>query len=373
MLESLSLENFKAFKKQQIPLSRLTLLTGLNGMGKSSVLQSLLVLRQSHREGVLHEDRNSGLVLNGGLIQLGAGRDVLFNNADTDTIGIELSTGDCGDATWRFDYDRQADILKLVETERLSSIYDSSLFSQNFHYLQAERIGPRPLFEMADFVVREQRQLGVHGQFAAHFLSEYQDEEVLNQLHHPNSNSETLLGQTMAWMDEVSPGTQIRVDNYSEIDVVRLSFGFVRPDTVGNVNYHRATNVGFGLTYTLPVLVAVLSSKPGALILLENPEAHLHPQGQSQIGMLIAQAASAGIQIIVETHSDHILNGIRIAARSGLVNADDVTLHFFQRAKEDSEFKGCEIITPKLDKDGRIDHWPEHFFDEYGKSLRNLI
>lgn len=373
MLSSVTLKNFKAFKQQMISLSPLTLLTGLNGMGKSSVLQSLLLLRQSYKEGVLHKEGGSGLVLNGELIQLGAGRDVLFNNADFDVIGIELSTDDLGSATWHFDYDRQADILKLMDSERPSVIYDSSLFSPNFHYLQAERIGPRPLFEMADFVVREQKQIGVHGQYAAHFLSEYQDEVVLDRLRHPKSNSETLIGQTMAWMEEVSPGTQIRVDNYSEIDVVRLSFGFVRPDTVGNVNYHRATNVGFGLTYTLPVLIAILSSKPGSLILLENPEAHLHPRGQSQIGDLMARAASVGIQIIVETHSDHILNGIRIAARNGIIDPGNVSLHFFQRPEEDSEFKGTEIISPKLDKDGRIDQWPEHFFDEYGKSLRNLI
>lgn len=373
MIESLTLENFKAFKQQSISLKPLTLLTGLNGMGKSSAIQSLLLLRQSYQDGVLNQNDDSGLVLNGALVQLGTGRDVLFNNADSDDIGIKISTSDCGSSSWEFNYDLQADVLKHKKTAHASKIYQSSLFGQDFHYLQAERVGPRPMFDMADFVVREQRQLGVLGQYAAHFLSEYRDEEVLEQLHHPDSTSDTLIGQTMAWMSEISPGTQIKVDNYSEIDVVRLSFGFVRADTVGNVNYHRATNVGFGLTYTLPVLVAILSSKPGSLVLLENPEAHLHPRGQSQIGELMARAANAGIQIIVETHSDHILNGIRVAARNGMIEPSDVALHFFQRPQEDSELKGAEVISPKLDKDGRIDQWPEHFFDEFDKNLMNLL
>jgi len=373
MLESLTLKNFKAFKQQTIPLRPLTLLTGLNGMGKSSILQSLLLLRQSYQEGTLHQEDGSGLVLNGNLVQLGTGRDVLFNNADSDEIRIEISTKTFGSGSWQFSYDTQADVLKRGNIEPSSNIYQSNLFGRDFHYLQAERIGPRPVFDMADFIVREQRQLGILGQYAAHFLSEYQDEEVLEQLRYPDSSSETLQGQTMAWMAEISPGTQIRVDSYSEIDAVRLSFGFVRPDTVGNVNYHRATNVGFGLTYTLPVLVAILSSKPGSLLLLENPEAHLHPRGQSQIGDLMARAASAGIQIIVETHSDHILNGIRIAARNGIVPPDDVALHFFQRPQDDSEFKGTEVISPNLDKNGRIDHWPDYFFDEFDKSLMSLL
>ena len=92
-----------------------------------------------------------------------------------------------------------------------------------------------------------------------------------------------MLDQVTAWMGDISPGAFIRIEGYEEMDLMRLSFGFERADTAGDVRYYRSTNVGFGLTYTLPVLVALLSSPAGALVLLENPEAHLHPRGQSRL------------------------------------------------------------------------------------------
>jgi predicted ATPase len=364
MLESLKLANFKAFKEQGIILRPLTLLTGLNGMGKSSVLQALLLLRQSYQGRILHEHGGARLILNGDLVQLGTGRDILFDNAEEDEIRFTLAFDRRGQTTWRFAYDRQADVLQHLGTAQAVRVYETNLFSNAFHYLQAERVGARTSFEMADFVVREQRQIGTRGQYATHFLHVYRDSEVSQVLRYPHSQSTTLLDQVAAWMSDVSPGTQIRVESFAEMDLVRLSFGFVRPDTVGNVSYYRSTNVGFGITYTLPVLVALLSAESDALLLLENPEAHLHPRGQSQIAHLVARAASAGIQVILETHSDHILNGIRIAVRQGVVAPEQVAIHFFQRPQDDSERLGVEVITPYMDKDGRLDYWPENFFDE---------
>jgi predicted ATPase len=361
MLEKLTLQNFKAFKNCQVTLRPLTLLSGLNSIGKSSLLQSLLLLRQSYQRDELQKEGKSGLVLNGELVQLGTGRDILFDNADEDEIQFTLTASDVGEVVWRFAYDRQTDVLRLLTSQPNLAIYQSSLFNTNFHYLQAERMGPRVSFEMSDFAVRQQRQIGTQGEYAAHFLHLYRDEKVIPGLHHPKSLGENLLG------------TQIYVEDYSDMDLMRLAFGFVRPDTAGNVRYYRPTNVGFGITYTLPVLLAILSAQPGALILLENPEAHLHPRGQSQIGNLLAKAANVGIQIIVETHSDHILNGIRVAVHEGTTKPDDVALRFFQRPAKDSELLGAEVVTPNLDKDGRIDRWPPNFFDEYSKSLRKLL
>src|SRR5690606_7763774 len=157
--------------------------------------------------------------------------------------------------------------------------------------------------------------------------------------------SSTLRAQVTEWMSEISPGTQIDIQTHADMDLMSLRFSFE------GTNSFRSTNVGFGITYTLPILVALLSSKPGALVLLENPEAHLHPRGQVKMGELISRAASADIQVIVETHSDHVLNGIRIAARQGLIDPDHVALHFFQRLAEGSSGLPVEVVTPKLDRD----------------------
>ncbi len=373
MLELLTLSNFKAFQCKDIVLRPLTLLTGLNGMGKSSVLQSLLLLRQSFQQRVLATLDGSGLVLNGELVQLGTGRDVLFDGAQTDEIGLTMkSKGEV--ARWRFEYDWQADVLRYKsESEVPRTIFSASLFTDNFHYLEAERIGPRTSFEMADFSVRQHGQIGTRGQYTAHFLDQYGGSEIPEKMHHSEGQSATLTDQVTAWMGDVSPGTVIRVVGYEEMDLMRLTFGFARADTAGDVRYYRSTNVGFGLTYTLPVLVALLASPAGALVLLENPEAHLHPRGQAQIGELIARAADVGVQVIVETHSDHILNGIRVAVKRGLTKPTDVAFHFFQRPANDIESSGIEIVSPQIDRDGRLDAWPDGFFDEYAKSLRNLL
>lgn len=373
MIDLLILENFKAFRYQDIPLRPLTLLAGLNGMGKSSALQTLLLLRQSHQQRVLGESEGAGLVLNGELVQLGTGRDVLFDGAEEDEIAFAISM-DGSVSRWRFEYDKQSDVLRFMpESEVSQAVYSSSLFAESFHYLEAERVGPRTSFEMADFFVREQKQMGTKGQFAVHFLGQYRSQEVQEALRHPNGRSPILRDQVIAWMGDISPGVVIQVEGYDDMDLMRLAFGFERADTAGDVRYYRSTNVGFGMTYALPVLIALLASPSGALVLLENPEAHLHPRGQSQVGELIARAADAGIQVIVETHSDHILNGIRVAVKRGLTRPEDVALHFFQRPADDRESSGIELISPQIDSDGRLDVWPEDFFDEYGKSLRTLL
>ena len=373
MIELLTLVNFKAFKYQEIGMRPLTLLAGLNGMGKSSVLQSLLLLRQSFQQQALVTAGGSGLVLNGELVQLGTGRDVLFDGAEGDEIGFILKSSR-EEAQWRFAYDRKADVLRLVAGNEIPpTIYEDNLFKENFHYLEAERVGPRTSFEMADFVVRELKQMGTRGQYAAHFLHQFQSKKVPRELHHPNERSSTLRDQVNAWMGDTSPGAITRVRGYPDIDVMLLAFGFKHPDTAGDVRFFRSTNAGFGLTYTLPVLVALLSSRAGSLVLLENPEAHLHPRGQSQIGELIARAADFGIQVLVETHSDHVLNGIRVAVKRGLTKPEDIAIHFFQRPADDSESSGIEVASPQIDSDGRLDFWPENFFDEYGKSLSNLL
>ena len=170
------------------------------------------------------------------------------------------------------------------------------------------------------------------------------------------------IGQLVKRID----GGKIDLAPTRDLISLRYSFGIEKQLS----SDYRATNTGFGLSYTLPVLVAILSAKPGALLLFENPESHLHPKGQAKIGELMAKAANCGVQIVVETHSDHVLNGIRVAVRKGLLPPENVCLHFFERHAD----KACsEIISPIMDRNGRIDRWPDYFFDEWDKSLEALL
>ena len=86
----------------------------------------------------------------------------------------------------------------------------------------------------------------------------------------------------------------------------------------------------------------------------------------------MARAASCGIQVIVESHSDHILNGIRVAVRQKIIAPDQVYLYYLSRPADTDRFTS-EVISPRLDKDGYIDTWPEGFFDEWEKGLEKLF
>ena len=137
--------------------------------------------------------------------------------------------------------------------------------------------------------------------------------------------------------------------------------------SVGVSPKHNATNVGFGLSYTLPVIVALLMPG-GFMCMIENPEAHLHPGAQSKMAELAAHAAKAGVQVMVETHSDHFIDGVRIAVREGILTPDDVAIHYFERQGNESV-----VRSPVIDSDGRLSEWPAGFFDQHEMNLVRLL
>ena len=373
MIRSLRLQNYKCFENQFLEFKGLTFLSGLNGTGKSSVIQALLLLRQSFQQNLL---QTTVLALNGDLVHIGTGKDALYEDAKENVIGFELTVEVEGvdKGIWRFNYEEEADVLDLIsENSSISNqvhLYVSNLFTDDFRYLQAERIGPRRFFETSSFMVRQRKQLGPAGEYTAQFLDMFRDQNIYNEgLSHPDAVSPALINQVDAWLGEVSPGAHITLSPNVITDTISLQYYFVAGNRVKSADY-RAANVGFGITYVLPILVAVLSSEPGALLLIENPEAHLHPHGQVKMGELLALAASCGVQVVIETHSDHILNGIRLAVHGKKLSPDDVQLHYFQRNPQNGQ---AQIISPRIDKNGRIDQWPDGFFDEWEKSLSTLL
>jgi len=89
------------------------------------------------------------------------------------------------------------------------------------------------------------------------------------------------------------------------------------------------------------------------------------------MGGFLAQIAAAGPQVILETHSDHVLNGIRVAVRDKAINADQVSIQFFN--PRDGERKGIpQVVAVSVDEKGNLSHWPEGFFDQSEKDLASL-
>jgi predicted ATPase len=357
MINQFSIHNFKCFQNLELELSSLNLLSGLNGMGKSTVLQSLLLLRQSHKH---RED----IRLNGDLVELGYPQDAFYENNTDDIMRLELNVSNNAILKWEYDFDASEDIFKPRSTPNSSYLENVALFNERFHYISADRWGPRVWVPLADHDIRH-GNLGKNSEYTIHYLVELGDKPLPNpEIPHKDDSKSDLLTQAKAWLDEICPGTQLDVEAIKEADIGKAVFSF-KVD-YGITRNFRPTNVGFGLSYTLPVIVALLSLPKGGLVLLENPEAHLHPRGQTLMGKLMAQVAAAGVQVIVETHSDHVLDGIRVAVRDPdyLLQPEQTRFHYFGR--ESGQIK---VTTPKIDEEGSLDNWPAGFFDE---SIHNL-
>ena len=385
MLQKIGLTNFKCFDSLELACAPLTLLCGLNGMGKSSVLQALLVLRQSAISGELDQGR---LVLGGELADLGTGQDVLFEGSETDVVAFELHDSDASEPCWlAFDYSRRADQL----SARLAGVSDSLVsphvegiespgipplhgqwreippLGGQLIYLNAERIGPRKLYDRSEVFARH-GNLGTRGEYAWNYLYARQNEATASADPRcaEESTGQRVIDVVDHWLQEVTPGAHVGLDEIQEADAVIAGFSFARPGDVASRRY-RATNVGFGLSYTLPVLMALLAS-PGSLCLIENPEAHLHPRGQTRLAELAVRASLAGVQVIVETHSDHFMDGVRIAVREGLIQPDETAFHYFERVG------GRTVVSsPQVSADGRLSELPTGFFDQHEDNLIKLL
>ena len=376
MIEEVSLVNFKAFKGVALPLGALTLLSGLNGSGKSTVLQALALVRQSWDAGFLSA---GDLLLNGDLIELGTGADVLNHDFGEPyvEVGISLSQGIGNGLIWRAPIETAADVLScnalpggIGHPNDHGEMQIFNLLDFGFQFLRADRITPSVTFPKSNHAVRHRQFLGPKGEYTAHYLLEFGGEKISNLgLTHPSEpDAHSLLAQVNAWLQEFSPGVRVEAHSVPMTDFVRLAFSY-RGQGVSYGAPLRPTNVGFGLTHALPVITACLGAKSGSLIIIENPEAQLHPKGQVAIGRLLAMTAAGGVQVIVESHSDHVLNGIRLAVKGGTLEANHTKLHFFHRTPGDQS----RFESPSLTAEGRLTNWPSGFFDQWEKSLDQLL
>jgi predicted ATPase len=172
------------------------------------------------------------------------------------------------------------------------------------------------------------------------------------------------------WLQHLSPGVSLVAHPVDLSDLAMLAFRYDTKGVAGRSDDSRPTNVGFGLTYCLPIVVACLASRPHSLILLENPEAHLHPRGQVALGTLLAKCAADNVQVVCETHSDHLLNGVRLAVKQKIVEPQKVRMHYFERALDTGE---CFVQSPEILASGELTNWPSGFFDQWQQSLDELL
>lgn len=353
MIERLSITNLKCFRSVSLELRPLTILTGLNSVGKSTVLQALLLVEMARR-GM------SAVPLTGEFgLAMGDAQDVL--NRDAETRHIDVATaGTGGSRAVYFDVPENDGALTL------NVLPDSDVPTAGDRigaYLSAERLGPRDALEIS---ARTHEEIGVghQGQYTAQVLVEL-DRHLVDDMRRVPSETPlpaTLASQSEAWLARIVKPMQVAAGRVPGTGLATLRF---REPTLG-AEWVRPANVGFGLSYALPIIVAGLSVARSSLFVVENPEAHLHPAGQSLMGEFLARVAASGVQVLVETHSDHVINGVRRAASGGerVIGAEDVTIHFFGAQSR--------IVQINVTQSGGLTEWPQDFFDQIERDLTTI-
>jgi len=372
MITKIRLRNFKIFEDEQFELAPLTLFTGINGMGKSSVIQSLLLLKQSFASKQLQYENQVELE-NSGFVDLENCRELCNKKAFPKTVEIALENNKEKHYKWTIDASNPVEKKAPFYFSGDEGYKNEALFNDSFTYLSAERFGPRKSYDKVYTIRTHNTNLGIQGEKTPAFIQKAVSENVevgIEALVHPSlreasalDNPKLLYRNINAWLEDIigRPVTAKVSDDGK--DTVRLTFSIKGS---GGEDFS-ALQVGFGFSFSLPVIVAPLIAKPGDLIIIENPEAHLHPSAQSKIGMLLALAAENDVQVIIETHSDHLLNGIRVAVKNKKLSAKNTAIHFF------SLDRVAQRQTFSIEEDGRTERWPSGFFDEWDNRLSDLL
>lgn len=369
-IEKVNIKNFKSLREIEIELSGLTLVTGINSSGKSSFIQALLLLKQN--EDRFFSLRGNKLVnINDTYVSLGNKKDILYEDAFKENIEISISgcnTASSEDVQCSLIFEHET--LQIKSDDRDFNALGFNIFEDgSFQYITTDRIAPNISYTLSDEHV-SQNTIGIKGEYTAHYLAEKHHTALeIGALKHKKAITNHLLENVSLWLGEISNGITVNAKLYNELQQVNLTYSY----TYGKnkTNEYSPLNVGFGLTYSLPIIVAILKAKVGDLLIIENPESHLHPAGQSKIAKLCTIAVANGVQIIVESHSDHFLNAIRVATKQQLLQPQDSVVYYFSKIKESMETKIEQLL---IDANGKInENWPKGFFDEYDNQLDQLI
>jgi predicted ATPase len=379
-MDRISLHNFKCFKDKDIDIRKLTVFAGVNASGKSTVIQAILLVRIAI-EKKLGEIQNNfhknddfkitHLSLSGEYcLSLGNTNEIINNDPSDNHIRIKLINDENCFSELAFDIDPSKDeffiedaILSCDEMKFEGDLKDQMFFLPEFYYLNAERIGPRL---RQDISYSDILWTGPKGENLGHVIADNDFTKIIGTKTFPfgSNRSPLFKDQLRMWLDFIIPG----IDIDAEISKETSSANILLKRGTTNEKYSLPTNLGFGITYVLPIIVCGLLSGENNILIIENPEAHLHPASQTAIGKFLTFMASAGTTIIVETHSEHVISGIRIGSIDKKINKD-VLINFF----EINDHNEVEVEPISLDKDSDLTKWPNGFFDQSQKDFVELM
>lgn len=406
----LTIQGYKSFiDESSVVLKNLTIFAGVNSSGKSSVIQPLLLLKQT-----LEESYDPGeLLINGPHVKFTRKDQFLSKteNGQSNSFSIEIEKD--GTKFLKMIYEIEEQGMKITQ---IDYYYEFTLFSNMTHeqyyqknphkeheYVDSEYI--RHFKNEEDSLQHEELTAQIsrnrcfleiefissHYSTRSHHASSIIKGDLLGIIHVPalRGNPQRLYRRTFVgskfpgtfepyvssilkdWIElkdnriqDVNDAlTKLNLTNKvksSKYDDISLEISVNRlpvSNQTNNEDWISIADVGFGISQILPVIVALLQAQPGQIVYIEQPEIHLHPKAQINLAELLIAAANRGVQVIIETHSDSLLLGVQTLIAEGKIPQNNVILHWFSR--DDS---GKTVITSSdMDSIGAYGDWPEDF------------
>jgi predicted ATPase len=440
MITQIEIENFKCFKNRvSFPLGKLTLLTGVNGGGKSTLLQSLLLMRQS----IEHNPITTQVIFNGNCVNLNCFKDIRNRNIPQDEPVVFKYHYNFGKKSAKCDGYIEFFLSSTLEDDMIAQVSQINLFSKNeipakidipivpfyvpdnnhrlfhnverdyyhihaadewftyknpdeeiftklinllpsnfnyvyaetggvtpfdspfkealnfyhIHYISADRIGPQDVYFKE--TLGKFPNVGSKGELTVNLLYKKQGDLVDDRLC-LGEDAKTLITQTGAWLSKIFGGAKLDIPS-SQSRILELLF-----NTSASRDLFTPANVGFGFHSILPIIVSGLIAKEGEILIVENPEIHLHPRAQSELTKFLAKVSSCGIQVLVESHSDHILNSLQVAVVDKIIGENEISVLYFQSDNQEP------VVQIPIQKGGRIEVWPKGFFDQSNEDLEKV-
>jgi len=301
MITKIEIENFKCFEKEAIEIKPLTILTGTNSSGKSSLIQALLI----------SGDHASGSDMLDYIGSLGDFDDLKNKYVNPKKYSIEIFFSDGTVSSLKEKKEKEPNI-KLLNN---NLIYPSKLT-----YLNSNRITIGEINTTSN-TFNQARYFGIDGKFVANYYEKHKEEPIEEFLIENKNMAKTLEAQVNYWLGLITT-------HQYELQTKKVSSTMITASYKIDGLEFKPSNIGAGISYIATILIACLSASRENIIIIENPEIHLHPRSQAMIGKFLSFIASKGVQLIVETHNDHLINKIRYEVYKQNIKADDVIIHY---------------------------------------------
>lgn len=352
MIKNLMIENFKCVSNMNIECNNINVFVGTNSSGKSTILQALLFFAQNIKE-------EKGL--NGDYISIGGFEEnrCYYSRKNSINVGI-------------IDYYNNKNIIELYKENDVEHIkYVSDDFEefrtiQNFfienkkqvQYLSCHRVGPQDLYKKNMSLFDD---IGTNGQFSIAYLNKHSS-DAMNEDFCKYKGNYTFGSQVNWWLNYIV-GAKISTSSIPSTDYVKASY------SMNDINEIRPQNIGSGVSYLVSVVITCLSAPEDSIIVIENPEIHLHPAAQSKVAEFLYFVSKHKRQIFIETHSDHIFNGYRAGIANSEMDQNDINIYYVSQDEEHN----TNAMLVQIGRMGRIENQVEGLFDQFDIDLNKMI